>query len=190
MFYFIIVFSSLFSGFFIRGFYGFSEISEREPVNIISITFSGVIAMGVFLGLKGGITALEPEIDFVLTSPIKASTYLVADLLFQFVFLNFAATPPLISFIAVMLYPRFNTLPAIFLSYEIMLLASSAVAQILGVLKSVLKDVEVEAMGWVILLVLFMPLLSMTIGLGVNYSDFPYPSTLLSKYALGSFGDL
>ena len=190
MFYFIIVFSSLFSGFFIRGFYGFSEISERELVNIISITFSSVIAMGVFLGLKGGITALEPEIDFVLTSPIGASTYLVADLLFQFVFLNFAATPPLVSFIAVMLYPHFNALPAIILYYEIMLLASSAIAQILGVLKSVLKDVEVEATGWIILLVLFMPLLSMAMGLRVNYSDFPYPSTLMSKYALGSFGNL
>ncbi|MBO3753542.1 MAG: CPBP family intramembrane metalloprotease [Candidatus Brockarchaeota archaeon] len=190
MFYLVIVFSSLFSGFFIRGVYGFSEMSEKELVNVISITFSSVIAMGVFLGLKGGITALGPEIDFVLTSPIRPSTYLVADLLFQFFFLNFAVTPPLISFMAVMLYPRLNALPAVFLSYEMMLFASSAIAQILGVLKSIVKEVGVEAAGWVILLTLFMPLVSMTMGLGVNYSDLPYPSTLLAKFSLGSLGTL
>jgi membrane protease YdiL (CAAX protease family) len=190
VFYFIIVFSSFFSGFFIRGFYGFSEMSEKELTNIVSITFSSVIAMGVFLGLKGGITALEPEIDFVLTSPVKPSTYLAADLLFQFFFLNFAVTPPLVSFMAVMLHPRLDFLPTVFLSYEIMLLLSSTIAQILGVLKSILKNVEVEAAGWVILLILFMPLLSMAIGLGVNYSDLPYPSTLLAKYSLDSLGNL
>jgi len=190
MFYFVIVFSSLFSGFFIRGFYGFSGMSEKELVNIVSITFSSVIAMGVFLGLKGGITALEPEIDFVLTSPIKPSTYLVADLLFQFFFLNFAVTPPLVSFMAVMLHPRLNILPAVFLSYETMLFASSAIAQTLGILKSIMKDVEVEAVGWIILMILFTPLISMAMGLGLNYSDLPYPSTLLAKCSLGSIGSL
>ncbi|MEM2944767.1 MAG: type II CAAX endopeptidase family protein [Thermoproteota archaeon] len=190
MFYFVIVFSSLFSGFFIRGYYGFSEMSEKELVNIVSITFSSVMAMGIFLGLKGGITALEPEIDFVLTSPIKPSTYLVADLLFQFFFLNFAVTPPLVSFMAVMLHPRLNILPAVLLSYEIMLFASSAIAQILGILKTMLKDIEVEAVGWTILLILFTPLVSMVMGIGVNYSDLPYPSTLLAKCALGSIGGL
>jgi len=190
MFYFVIVFSSLFSGFFIRGFYGFSGMSEKELVNIVSITFSSVIAMGVFLGLKGGITALEPEIDFVLTSPIKPSTYLVADLLFQFFFLNFAVTPPLVSFMAVMLHPRLNILPAVFLSYETMLFASSAIAQTLGILKSIMKDVEVEAVGWTILMMLFTPLISMVMGLGLNYSDLPYPSTLLAKCSLGSIGSL
>jgi len=190
MFYFIIVFSSLFSGFFIRVFYGFSGMSEKELVNIVSITFSSVIAMGVFLGLKGGITALEPEIDFVLTSPIKPSTYLVADLLFQFFFLNFAVTPPLVSFMAVMLHPRLNILPAVFLSYETMLFASSIIAQTLGILKSIMKDVEVEAVGWTILMILFTPLISMVMGLGLNYSDLPYPSTLLAKCSLGSIGSL
>ncbi|MGB9718247.1 MAG: lysostaphin resistance A-like protein [Thermoproteota archaeon] len=190
MLYFVIVFSSLFSGFFIRGFYGFSEMSEKELVNIVSITFSSVIAMGVFLGLKGGITALEPEIDFILTSPIKPSTYLVADLLFQFFFLNFSVTPPLVSFMAVMLHPRLNILPAIFLSYETMLFASSAIAQTLGILKSIMKDVEVKAAGWAILMILFTPLISMVMGLGLNYSDLPYPSTLLAKCSLGSIGSL
>lgn len=185
MFYLIIVFSSLFSGVFVRGFYGFSDLSEKEMMNIIAVTFSSVIAMGVFLGLKGGITSLEPEIDFVLTSPIKPSTYMVADLLFQFIFLNVAVTPPLISFSAVMLHPNFNNLPMVFLFYELMLLASSVIAQILGVLKSIWNDVKVEAFGWVLLILLFTPLLGMAMGFEVNYSDLPYPSTILSRYAFG-----
>lgn len=186
MFYLIIVFSSLFGGVFVRGFYGFSDISEKELMNIISVTFSSIIAMGIFLGLKGGITALEPEIDFVLTSPTKPSTYMVADLLFQFVFLNVAVTPPLISFSMVMLYPNFNNLSMVFLFYELMLLTSSLIAQTLGVLKSVRNDVKVEAFGWVLLALLFTPLLGMALGFEVNYSDLPYPSTILSRYALGS----
>lgn len=192
MFYFIVVFSSLFSGVFVRGFYGFSNISEKELMNIISVTFSSVIAMGIFLGLKGGITSLEPEIDFVLTSPVKPSTYMLADLLFQFVFLNVAVTPPLISFSAVMLYPDFKNLPMVFLSYELMLLTSSLMAQTLGVLKSVWKDVMVEAFGWILLALLFIPLLGMAMGFEINYSDLPYPSTILSRCAFGSLslGDI
>lgn len=186
MFYIIIAFSSLFGGVLIRSFYGLSEMSEKELVNIISITFSSVMAMGIFLGLKGGVTALEPEIDFILTSSIRPSTYLLADLFFQFVFLNFAITPSLISFFFSMLYPHFKSLPLLLLSYEVMLLASSAIAQTLGVLKSIWKDIKVEALGWIIVLVLFMPLLSIAMGLGVNYSDLPYPSTILSRYAIGS----
>ncbi|MEM2980887.1 MAG: type II CAAX endopeptidase family protein [Thermoproteota archaeon] len=185
MFYLIIVFSSLFSGVFVRGFYGFSDISEKELMNIISVTFSSVIAMGIFLGLKGGITSLEPEIDFVLTSPVKPSTYMLADLLFQFVFLNVAVTPPLVSFSAVMLYPDFSNLPMVFLFYELMLLTSSLIAQTLGVLKSMWNDVAVEAFGWVLLALLFTPLLGMALGFEVNYSDLPYPSTILSRYAFG-----
>ncbi|MEM2487791.1 MAG: type II CAAX endopeptidase family protein [Thermoproteota archaeon] len=182
---FLIVFSAVFGGALVRSLYGFSETSMTDLVNIVSLTFSGVIAMGIFLGMRGGITALEPEIDFILTSPIKPSTYLLSDLFFQFIFLNVAATPPLAAFTTVMLYPHFNYLPIIFVSYEIMLLTSSLIAQLLGVLKSVWNDIGVEALGWTILLILFLPLLSTTVGFPLNYSSIPYPSTILSKYSLG-----
>jgi membrane protease YdiL (CAAX protease family) len=183
---FLMIFSALFGGVFVRSFYGLSDISARDLTNIVSLTFSGVLAMGIFLGMRGGITALEPEIDFILPSPIKPSTYLLADLLFQFIFLNVAATPPLIAFTMVMIYPRFNYLPIIFLSYEIMLLTSSLIAQLLGVLKSVWNEIAVEALGWIILIILFFPLLSTAIGFPIDYSTIPYPSTILSKYSLES----
>ncbi|MEM1553818.1 MAG: type II CAAX endopeptidase family protein [Thermoproteota archaeon] len=181
----LMVFSAVFGGALVKSLYGFSETSMTDLINIISLTFSGVIAMGIFLGMKGGITALEPEIDFILTSPIKPSKYLLSDLIFQFIFLNVAATPPLAAFTTVMLYPHLNYLPIVLISYEIILLSSSLIAQILGVLKSIWSNIGVEALGWAILLILFLPLLSAVIGFPLNYSSIPYPSTILSKYSLG-----
>lgn len=182
---FLMVFSAIFGGALVRSLYGLSETSMTDLINIVSLTFSGVIAMGIFLGMRGGITALEPEIDFILTSPIKPSTYILSDFLFQFIFLNVAATPPLAAFTTVMLYPHFNYLPIVLVSYEIMLLASSLIAQLLGVLKSVWNDIGVEALGWTVLLILFLPLLSTVVGFPLNYSSIPYPSTILAKYSLG-----
>ncbi|MEM1542925.1 MAG: CPBP family intramembrane glutamic endopeptidase [Ignisphaera sp.] len=182
----LMIFSAVFGGALVKSLYGLSEMNMTNLINVVSLIFSGVIAMGIFLGMRGGITALEPEIDFILTSPIKPSTYLLSDLLFQFVFLNVAATPPLATFTMIMLHPHLYYLPIVLVSYEIMLLASSLIAQLLGVLKSVWNDIGVEALGWIILLVLFLPLLSTSIGFPLNYSAIPYPSTILAKYSLGS----
>ncbi|MDW8033581.1 MAG: type II CAAX endopeptidase family protein [Nitrososphaerota archaeon] len=190
VFNFLMVFSAVFGGALVKSFYGFSETSITDLINIVSLTFSGVIAMGIFLGMRGGITALEPEINFILTSPIKPSTYLLSDLFFQFIFLNVAATPALAAFTTVMLYPHFNYLPMVLLSYEIMLLTSSLIAQLLGVFKSVWSDIGVEALGWTLLLILFIPLLSTAAGFPLNYSILPYPSTILSKYSLGFYNIL
>ncbi len=183
---FLMIFSAVFGGALVKSLYGLSEMNMMNLTDIVSLIFSGVVAMGIFLGMRGGVTALEPEIDFILTSPIKPSTYLLSDLLFQFIFLNVAATPPLAAFTMVMLHPHLYYLPMVLASYEIMLLASSLIAQLLGVLKSVWNDIGVEALGWTILLMLFLPLLSATIGFPLNYSSIPYPSTILAKYSLGS----
>jgi membrane protease YdiL (CAAX protease family) len=183
---FLMIFSAIFGGALVKSLYGLSEMNMMNLTDIVSLIFSGVVAMGIFLGMRGGVTALEPEIDFILTSPIKPSTYLLSDLLFQFIFLNVAATPPLAAFTMVMLHPHLYYLPMVLASYEVMLLASSLIAQLLGVLKSVWNDIGVEALGWTIILVLFLPLLSTAIGFPLNYSAIPYPSTILAKYSLGS----
>ncbi|MBO3800632.1 MAG: CPBP family intramembrane metalloprotease [Candidatus Brockarchaeota archaeon] len=182
----LMILSAVFGGALVKSLYGLSEMNTTNLINVVSLIFSGVIAMGIFLGMRGGITSLEPEIDFILTSPIKPSTYLLSDLLFQFVFLNVAATPPLMAFTMIMLHPHLYYLPIVLVSYEIMLLASSLIAQLLGVLKSVWNDIGVETLGWIILLMLFLPLLSTAIGFPLNYSTIPYPSTILAKYSLGS----
>ncbi|MGQ9479405.1 MAG: CPBP family glutamic-type intramembrane protease [Thermoproteota archaeon] len=185
IFYAIMVSSSFFGGSFIRMAYGF-EMGMRDVVNIISLAFSTVIGMGVFLGMRGGITALEPEIHFILTSYVKPLTYLLADLLFQYIFLNMAVTLPLTAFSAVMLYPHLSYLPIVFTVYQLMLMLSSMIAQILGVLRSIWGNIRVEALGWIILALLFAPFLGSLMGLGVDYSGIPYPSTILSKYVFES----
>jgi hypothetical protein len=44
---------------------------------------TGVVAAGTYLGIKGGITAFEYEINYIFTSPIRNYKFLVSDLIFQ-----------------------------------------------------------------------------------------------------------
>lgn len=73
--------------------------------NTLATAFSALLAVGIYLGVKGGVTALKPEIDYVLTAAVKPSRYLLADLLFQLIFLNLSVTPGLGAFTLTLLHP-------------------------------------------------------------------------------------
>ena len=165
-----------------RIFYGAGSLSGFL-LGAVSTGFSTLLAVGVYIGMKGGVTALQPEIDFILPAAIKPSTYLLADLLFQYIFLNAALTPILASFTAVILYPSpLWRLGIVMAAYQVVLLLSSMLAHILGVLKTKFRD-AVKLVGWSLFAAFLAP--AVTLILGTNLT-LPYPSTLLAELALGS----
>jgi len=168
-----------------RVLYGMASPGEGGwLLTALSTSFSALMAMGVYLGLKGGITALQPEIDFVVPAPIKPSTYLLADLAFQLIFLNASLTPILAPFAATMLYPspawRFL---AVMVAYEAALLTASALSHILGVLKATSPRFA-KPLGWGLFAALLFPAAAAALNTPIRF--LPYPSTLLAALALGT----
>ena len=104
--YLLIMFSAAGAAALMRSLYGIMGIEDLPRiVAAITFIFSALFVFETYLGMKGGITALKSEVDFILPSPIKPSTYLIADLIFQLIFLNVMLTPAISIFIATLLYP-------------------------------------------------------------------------------------
>lgn len=109
---------------------------------------SGVLAVGVFLGLKGGVTALGYEIDYIFTSNVRPRTYLWSDFLFQFIFLNVFTLPSMLLIVTVLTYPRhlihlFNFVMIV----EAAVVSSILISHMLGLLRNWLGKRGVMAVG-------------------------------------------
>lgn len=140
---------------------------------------SGVLAVGVFLGLKGGVTALGYEIDYIFTSNVRPRTYLWSDFLFQFIFLNVFTLPSMLLIVTVLTYPRhlihlFNFVMIV----EAAVVSSILISHMLGLLRNWLGKRGVMAVGGVMLMLVLLPLLDVFASLPW-VSSFPYPTNLL-----------
>jgi hypothetical protein len=70
------------------------------------VTMTAMLAIGAFLGTRGGITAFPYEVEFVLTTPVRPHVFLLSDLLFQVMLLGVYSVPTSLVAIAVLTYPR------------------------------------------------------------------------------------
>lgn len=148
---------------------------------------SGVLAVGVFLGLKGGVTALGYEIDYIFTSNVRPRTYLWSDFLFQFVFLNMFTLPSMMLVVTVLTFPRHLVhLYSFVMIVEAAVVSSILLSHLLGLLRNWLGKRGVLAVGGVTLMLVLLPLLDIFTSLPwVN--SFPYPPTLLLGMTEGGF---
>jgi hypothetical protein len=148
---------------------------------------SGVLAVGVFLGLKGGVTALGYEIDYIFTSNVRPRTYLWSDFLFQFIFLNVFSLPSMALVVTVLTFPRhlihlFNFVMVV----EAAVVSSILISHLLGLLRNWLGRRCVMAVGGVVMILVLMPLLDVFASLAW-VSGFPFPTTLLLGITEGGF---
>jgi len=59
-----------------------SELSPDGVVNFFGFVISAGMSMGLILSLTSGVMAHPSELDFVMTSPVRPRSYLLADLMF------------------------------------------------------------------------------------------------------------
>ncbi len=189
-----------FSAFFLRISGSILNISLDEYVaSLIILTVSVILAIGAFLGSKGGITALSYELDYVLTSNISPAIFLLTDLVFQIVLLNIFIIPSSLLIVIIVSYPAepVNLLSLLAL-YEAAIIMSSMTAHILGISRHWLGEKRARVISWAIALLMVLPILlrilrvpdlwlkdfhpSYVLGLVMRGSSNPQMITLLLLY--------
>jgi len=173
----IISFSSL----FLRLSGGILGVPVNEYVEtLIVLIVSSILAIGAFLGSKGGITALGYELDYVLTSRVAPATFLISDLVFQLVLLNIFIVPSSLIIIITISYPGQLVNPVVLLAvYELSIVMSSMTAHLLGVARHWLGEMRAKAIGWGITLLMALPMIVRIIGVQPMFLKAIHPSYLL-----------
>ncbi len=159
--------------------------------NVTLILVTSVLAVGVFLGMKGGVTALPYEIYYVLTSNIRPITFLLSDFVFQAIILSTFVLPPTSIVLAVLSYPHHveylvRGLPI----YFIAIIFTILLGHLLGVSRHWLGDSRSRILGWLILVATFLPLLYLALGVEASPTLGFHPSVILMRSVSGQYGVL
>lgn len=135
--------------------------SSQDFLKILSdVTVIAILAVGIFLGIKGGITALPYELDYVLSSNIGPRIFLLTDLLFQLCLLTFFIIPPTSVMLTILTYPNhFTYLGRAIPLYMVAIIMSIMLSHILGVSRSIIGESRVKMIGWPLLLMITSPLI-------------------------------
>ncbi len=135
-----------------------------ETLSIVTVT--AMLAIGAFLGTRGGITAFPYEVEFVLTTPVRPHVFLLSDLLFQVMLLGVYSVPTSLVAIAVLTYPMHaRYLPAAALSYTTAILMAAMTSHLLGVSRSVVGVRASTVLGWAVMGLFSLPLVLLAAGL-------------------------
>ena len=185
--YLLIMFSAAGAAALMRSLYGITGIGDLPRIiTTVTFIFSALFIFETYLGMKGGITALKSEVDFILPSPIKPSTYLIADLIFQLIFLNVMLTPAISIFIATLLYPDEQYLLTFLLVYEISILMAAIIAHGLGVLGVRGYRRIAKISGWILIAFMLIPIILNMLDIRVEPVATLYPSEILARLAVGA----
>lgn len=145
---------------------------------LTEVTMAAVMAAGIYLGLKGGVTAFPYEIDFVLPSRVKPRTFLVSDAIFQFVMLSLFVVPPVALMIGTITYPAHVTYLAVAIPcYAIAMVMAIMLSHVIGLSRTKLGDKGSRLLGWGLMASVLMPL-------GLSALGVPRPSELSYHPAL------
>ena len=189
--YLLIIFSATGAAVLMRGLYGIAGIeSFPRIIRAITFMFSTLFIFEIYLGMKGGITALRSEIDFILPSPIKPSKYLIADLIFQLIFLNVILTPAVLTFMATLLYPDERHLLTFFIIYEISILMTVVMAHSLGILGVKGYRRSAKILGWTLITFMLIPIILNIFDIQAGSIIAFHPSEILARLAVGIQGTL
>ena len=130
------------------------------------VTMTAMLAIGAFLGTRGGITAFPYEVEFVLTTPVRPHVFLLSDLLFQVMLLGVYSVPTSLVAIAVLTYPRHaDHLPAAALSYTTAILMAAMTSHLLGISRSIVGARASRVLGWAVTGLISLPLVLHAAGL-------------------------
>jgi len=185
--YLLIMFSAAGAAALMRSLYGITGIEDLPRIiTMVTFIFSALFVFETYLGMKGGITALKSEVDFILPSPIKPSTYLIADLIFQLIFLNVMLTPAISIFIATLLYPDEQYLLTFLLVYEISILMAAITAHGLGVLGVRGYRRIAKISGWILIAFMLIPIILNMLDIRVEPMATLHPSEILARLAVGA----
>ncbi len=144
-----------------------SPAGQSGALGTLSIvTLTAMLAIGAFLGTRGGIMAFPYEVEFVLTTPVKPHTFLLSDLLFQVMLLGVYSVPTSLVAIAVLTYPKhMNYVPTASLSYATAILMATMTSHLLGVSRSIVGERVSKVVGWAVTGLISLPLLIHAAGL-------------------------
>jgi hypothetical protein len=135
-----------------------------ETLSVVTVT--AMLALGAFLGTRGGITAFPYEVEFVLTTPVRPHVFLLSDLLFQAMLLGFYSVPTSLVAITVLTYPRHaHYLPAAALSYTTAILMAAMTSHLLGISRSIVGERASKVLGWSAMGLISLPLVLHAAGL-------------------------
>ncbi|MEM4290404.1 MAG: hypothetical protein QXQ48_09090 [Nitrososphaerota archaeon] len=155
----------------------------RGFLSILSeVTVTIILAVGVFLGVKGGVTAFPYEIDYVLTSSVKPRIYLLVDLLFQLFLLGFFIVPPTTLMLAIITYPHHlsylgRALP-LYISATFMAILLS---HVLGVSRTSIGERSVKLVGWGLMALVLTPLVLLALRIAPPEFLTLHPAVIISS---------
>lgn len=185
--YLLIMFSAAGTAALMRSLYGIAGVNDLHRIlRIIAFMFSTLFIFEIYLGMKGGITALRSEVDFILPSPVKPSAYLVADLIFQLIFLNVILTPAVSTFMAALFYPDEQYLLTFFIIYEISILMAVILAHGLGILGVRGYRRAAKILGWTLIGFMFTPIILNVLNIQVESITIFHLSEILARLAVGA----
>ncbi len=151
------------------------------------VTMTAMLAIGAFLGTRGGITAFPYEVEFVLTTPVRPHVFLLSDLLFQVMLLGVYSVPTSLVAIAVLTYPRHaHYLPAAALSYTTAILMAAMTSHLLGISRSVIGERASKVLGWAVMVLIALPLVLHAAGLEVPQWTAYHPVQALANLLSGN----
>ena len=183
--YLLIMFSAAGAAALMRSLYGIAGIEDLPRIlRVVALMFSALFIFEIYLGMKGGITALKSEVDFVLPSPIKPSTYLISDLVFQLIFLNIILTPAVSTFMATLLYPDERYLLTFFIVYEISILTAVIIAHGLGILKVKRYRRASKILGWILITFMLIPIILNVLNIQAESITAFHPSEVFARLAV------
>ncbi|MEM2237474.1 MAG: hypothetical protein QXR26_02225 [Candidatus Caldarchaeum sp.] len=145
------------------------------------VTASGVLAAGIFLGIKGGLTALGYEVDYVFTSPLKPHLFLASDIIFQLMLLNIFVIPSSSVIVIVLTHPRhLESLSLTIPIFEISILAAVLTSHLLGLARNWLGETLSRKLGWALMLYILLPILNIVMGWRIEIGTAVHPVYLVS----------
>lgn len=155
------------------------------------ITVTAVLATGIYLGIKGGITAFPYEIDFVVASYVRARIFLFSDLLFQFLLLSLFIFPPVTLMITTLTFPwHVDYLVRSLPTYAVAISAAILLSHVLGLSRVKLGDRGSRALGWALMVAVLVPLLLLALRVPKPDAMRYHPAVILSNVIRGDITDV
>jgi len=165
-------FTGILSGSGPRGFLGI--LSE--------VTVTAVLALGAFLGVKGGITAFPYEIDYVLTSGVRPRVFLLSDLLFQIFLLSFFMLPPTSLMISILTFPlHLDYLSRAIPLYMSAIFMAVLLSHALGVSRVPLGERGAKLVGVIVMFIILAPLIFLALRIKAPEPLALHPALLLTS---------
>lgn len=160
----------------------------RQGVNleiyteIVAAVASGLMVLVILLALRG-YTVFEYEQNFIFTSPIRPREFLVASILADLTSSLVFANPVFILYAVVVSWLNLSfssaslmLLAILLFTFMIFFLKAS-----LSIIKALYKKPWVNALIYIITVILLLPAISFFSSLPLKYSLMPYPSTFLAR---------